>query len=730
MSSSCLLVLGLLTGASLPDAAKPSPEPGLELTIEANGDGRDTRISRLLALRVPRSTPPASGLEPGPFRATWRGFLDVEFFDDYTFSAQGNGSLRLEVDGVTVFEARGEDLAETEPRTVELEGGRLEIVARYESPPDGDARLRVLWSSYDFPPEPISPALFRHASGSPALEAATRVRRGREIVATRRCLACHAAPEPTPDPARGMPELRADAPRLDRVGNLLRPGWVAAWLQDPSRFRPEPKMPAAFATAPDAGAADGDRRAHDLAAYLDSLRTTAGDGDPLPASPVDGGELFDDLGCIGCHSLRGISDPRPRDEDRLPLDHLAAKWRPTALAQFLRQPDADYAWIRMPNFRLTADEANGLAGFLLKRAGEQPLPLAGSADAGRGRELLESAGCLGCHSIEGDTRRRDTPDLAAVIAGRERETGCLARSPGARGEAPDFRWSPEDHAAVLAFLGAGLETAVESLGRRCLPEFAEREIDSLRCTACHERDGRIDTWSNLTASPGDQETGASASQESPADIARRLAGSGARPGDEKPVELDQSRPPLTWAGEKLRTEWLETVLAGRADHVTRPWLRARMPDLSASAGLLAEGMALQHGVDPRREPPPSAAPELAAVGRRLASREEGFSCNSCHDVGEARAFGVFDAQGPDFRYMSTRLRKEFFDRWMLNPPRMTAGTKMPQFGDDEGRSSFRQFYDGDARRQFEALWNYLLLGESIPPPTAPGKSPAGPTTNR
>jgi len=44
---------------------------------------------------------------------------------------------------------------------------------------------------------------------------------------------------------------------------------------------------------------------------------------------------------------------------------------------------------------------------------------------------------------------------------------------------------------------------------------------------------------------------------------------------------------------------------------------------------------------------------------------------------------------------------------MLSPLRVVPETRMPQFADPEGRSPFTEILGGDARKQFEAIWQFL-----------------------
>ena len=40
---------------------------------------------------------------------------------------------------------------------------------------------------------------------------------------------------------------------------------------------------------------------------------------------------------------------------------------------------------------------------------------------------------------------------------------------------------------------------------------------------------------------------------------------------------DAPIPPLTWFGEKLRTEWMASFIAGKVEYKPRTWLVGRMP---------------------------------------------------------------------------------------------------------------------------------------------------------
>ncbi len=643
--------------------------PGLALTFESGG-ASDARSGRVAALYVPESSPPTPFLPPGPFKAVFEGFVSVDLGTDCTFTAAGAGALAVTVNDKPALQARGADFSVVEGKPVFLRKGRNRLVVRYESPARGDSWMRLFWASTDFPREPVGPLVATHDANAPPLRDTRRAREGREILASRRCLKCHA------DPSKGMPELEMDAPSLADAGARLQAAWTEKWIAAPRALRPEATMPHLAASAQDAA---------DLAAFLATLGSPAA---PLPAVPAEeGGHLFAELRCVGCHTLPD-RDPAP---DRIPLRHVGAKWRPAALRDFLKAPERHYAWIEMPNFGLADDEAAKLAAFLLSRKGQEIAPSGLAGDAARGKGRFEALGCLSCHQGPGTNAIKAAPLRALPAEGWSR--GCMAAK--ADGRSPDFGFTQAQRQAVAAFAG----TDRSSLAREAAPEFLERQVKALRCQACHKRDRDHDLWSDLQG-----------------EAKGLLPPKKADPEFAEVEAADPQAPPLTWIGEKLKPEWMAAFLKDPVRERLRPYLgRFRMPAWKGRADLLARGLVLSHGLPPTSLPEPEPQADLAEIGRKLSGQNGGFDCLQCHAIGPKAATKVFEAPGPNFSHSRARLRKEYFDRWVRNPLAVEPGSKMPVFFRD-GRSQLVEVLDGDADRQIEAIWQYLLQGEKIRPP--------------
>ncbi|HEX4793685.1 MAG TPA: cytochrome c [Humisphaera sp.] len=679
-------------------------EAGITLTIQSLAANSpklpfsDTRVARLFALYVPAGTSATPFIEPGPFRATFEGDLNMRLRDFYSIFAEGRGKLTLSINGQPVLEAAGDDLSTVKKQNVQLNKGKNHVVAIYEST-TGDAAFRLLWVPKDMIAEPIPPAMLTHNQADPALAQGQSVRDGRFLIAQLRCTACHPANTIVGSATTtAMPELSQDAPSLKDTGARLNANWLAAWINNPRAMRARVHMPRVFRGTGDANAIDP--RAADVAAYLATLGTNSDTAkDSSPEMIEAGGRTFTNLNCVACHiSPDRTGDQQPgADEGRISLAHVKAKFKPGALTAFLLKPSAHYTWIPMPDFRLSAEEAQGLVAYL-NSTSKVELAVARSGNAENGRTLFASSGCANCHSVD-EKPIAVKPSLAAAldaIPAGDWMKGCLASRDADRKSAPDFGLTDDQRGAILSFAA----TDLTSLKRDSAPEFAQRQMLAMRCAACHGRDGK----DSLIATVLDTENQELKNKYPPIE---QVGNEGIAP--------DQRAPILTWAGEKLLPGWMQSFIAGQISYKPRNYLSARMPGFAARAAGLATGITLEHGCAPSYPPYPAANPQLAAIGQKLAGTtpNESFSCVRCHAVASQPPSAPYEAPAPNFMYVTERLRVEYYRRWMHNPLRVDPETKMPQFYSGDGKTMIGAVLDGDAAKQFDALWNYMLMGKEI-----------------
>lgn len=640
-------------------------EKGLKVTFEPvdhdrrSAEGVHSQRARLLSLAVQRGETPTPMLAPGAFRATFRGVLPLAVRDRYRFQISGQGAVKLEIGGKQVLagQLRPGKVLETE-QGVRLDKGDNLVVCVFESAPLGDAELRVSWSSAEFAWEPIAPELWQWDADDADIAAGERLRHGHQAFVAGRCARCHRPDRSIGESAYG--ELDLDAPDLRTVGARVHSGFLAEWLLDPRAVRPESSMPRIRF--------ESEQEARDVAVWLSTLGRPAPDPEFTPAEVERGEARFLELGCIACHVPPGQTVDPALALDRIPLSFVPRKWHAAALVQFLLAPREHHASSRMPDFRLEADDAKALAAWLLDER-QPPKPAEGNAE--NGRKVAQRHGCDRCHELDVPQRGVQFRDLRGLQA----DKGCVV----GKGSGPDYGFDDEAKAALQAFL----PHVHEATQRRSPLDYAARQVEALRCTHCHGRDGEPSVWARVAAKMSEAEP---------------------LPPEQDPVA--EGVPALTWVGAKLQPGWMQRFVTGR-EPSPRPWLHARMPAFPRHGSVIIDGIVREHGYPSQDEPADAPDLQLAAHGARLIKMGEGFGCVQCHANGDAPPVQVFERQGVNFRIAGKRLRKEYYLRWLLDPLRIDPDARMPKYADPKGRTAFTDVLGGDAKKQFEAIWHYF-----------------------
>ncbi|MEE3369677.1 MAG: PA14 domain-containing protein [Planctomycetota bacterium] len=663
----------------LPKDLRVRLRPGLQAVFQSLDQGRthgqDARVDRLPAIAVARGEAPSALLSPGPFAVEWTGYLKLRLKGTYQFFLSGRGQVSMEINGTRIWDGAAGDLDRVPEQKIELVRGYNRLRIRYQSLSTGAAQLRVDWSGSDFAREPMTPQRLLCDSADRTLESGRQIRRGRFLVARLHCFDCHGGLKRLA--SSGMPELNRRAPDLVAGAGGLRADWIVDWLLDPQRMRNRSSMPRLLHGLP---AESAERQAADLAAYLLVKSPRSLPDEDVRAGSVERGEaLFEDRGCIGCHRFTAPGEP---DEwGRLSLHFVAAKFQTGRLSRFLVDPEQHYAWTAMPNLGLTLSEATDLEVFL-RQSSKGRVTAHAVGEAARGEKLFNSLGCQQCHLTAVQMR---PPVVARVLwktAGAAANAGCLAVDLPANG-VPAFALGEAERMAIATALQVGPQAWRHGVAS----EFAQRQVQRLRCTTCHQLDGEQSTLGYIL----DEEA----------------------VGGHPPEAI----PELTWVGDKLRRDWTRRLLAGQLGYRAREHLRIQMPAFLSRAEWLSRGLAAQHGYGQEPALRIEVDPRKAAIGAQLAAMDTGMSCHRCHPIADRQPQAPFDARSTNLVHVAQRLRRSYYRRWMLNPQRIDPATKMLRFAPDGKRTSLRQYYEGDAMRQFDALWHYL---QSLHQPASKG----------
>ena len=669
MKSLCLLMV--FSAACTLHAADGKPlaaSAGLAVRYSIAGQ-TDLATAPNVALFVEAGKPVTPFLAPGNFTAVWEGALNADLRSDYAFQATLNGSLKLEINGAVALDVSGTGGSSPVSKSVTLNKGANVLKATFTAPGQGDAFVRLGWTEKGTNTSPISEALFTHTPSADETKAAARYQ-GRELFFEARCVKCHL------DPAKGAVELSLDAPSLEGIGARRHYEWMTRWILDPKSVRPAAHMPKML-RGPKAK-----EDAEAMAAYLASLQTEPTVKFPAPlltkqnkpedveghAPSGDVKPIYERLHCIGCHNP---PDAKEIDPKKLSQKGVGTKFPRGKLAEYLRAPEAHYAWNRMPNFRLTEAEAKELEDYLLSTS-DKPKDLPAPTDAAvveRGKQLVQTTGCLNCHSLK--LENHFTTTKLADLAAAKWNDGCLAPEDKPEAKAPFYKWTGDQREALAAFAA----TDRTSLTRHVPMEHASRQARLLSCSACHGQ-----------------------------------------------VELI---PPTELLGGKLKPEWAAKFIVGDINHKLRYdahpkgelWVEARMPAFRAHAATLAPGLAALHGYPAKTPADKPSDPELVKAGQKLLGKDGGMSCISCHAVGKNLALEVFESEGVNLAYTYDRLLPDYYRRWFRNPLSIDPQTKMPAyFGEDGNTSPFPDLLGGSVDTLMQAVWEYMRLGDQMPAP--------------
>ncbi|MDX1928295.1 MAG: hypothetical protein SFV81_17340 [Pirellulaceae bacterium] len=545
---------------------------------------------------------------------------------------------------------------------------------------------------------------------------------GELLIDELRCNACHS------DPGRNLgdlPSAERNAPELSEVGSRISPDYLRRFLLNPSTAHPSSAMPNVLAAIQ---AEDREHVAEALTHFLiaQSPRqfqpnpqepshpqtVESGRSDPPKQSELAlGKQLYHTVGCVACHAPReektreltaveqalleekeDSSEPTEQAEPKtgaVDLSHVPSKYSHASLSEFLFQPLKVRSAGHMPDMKLTPDESQSLAGYLLHEQTGLAAPLQPTEKLVElGNKYFVELNCAACH------RLGDAPIKPQVVSLPKADfsRGCIAKL-NARPKTTHPLYSLTD-AEV-----ASIRAAVEEPERTESDETRiAKTLTAFNCIACHIRDdfGGVAEDRNAYFETTEKNLG----------------------------EDGRIPPPLTLLGAKLRPEWLKKVLFDGES--VRPYMTTRMPqfgepNLRHLPGLVQRVDKLESEVldipspesDTKEKSKEAREREklLRAAGRELLG-QQGVYCVACHNFNGKPAPVN---KGIDLMTTFERLQPGWFNNFVRNPGKYRPRIVMPYSWPD-GVAVHEKILDGDTHMQIEAIWYYLSLGTSAADP--------------
>jgi cbb3-type cytochrome oxidase cytochrome c subunit len=300
--------------------------------------------------------------------------------------------------------------------------------------------------------------------------------------------------------------------------------------------------------------------------------------------------------------------------------------------------------------------------------------------AQKGRLAFASLGCASCHQVHLDGGLVLSKLTALTLEKLRPEAGCMSSrgadaTPLARG-VPRFALNGVQRAALTAALRSLVRAPAGKLGPH---EIIARTMTALNCYACHDRNkigGVEDTFNHsfITAQP--------------------------EMGDEGRIP-----PSLSGVGAKLTHDWLRHVLADGAHD--RPYMYTHMPRFGeANTAELVKAFEKVDTMPAVAKVAFTLSPAKVKAKGRFLVGVQAFGCIKCHTFAGHKAEGV---QGIDMTLMTRRLRRDWFQQYLINPQKYRPGTRMPSAWPD-GVSALPDVLGGSTPKQIEAVWLFLSDG--------------------
>lgn len=516
------------------------------------------------------------------------------------------------------------------------------------------------------------------------------------LLAELNCTTCHAVPKSWEERLKPKP-----GPDLSAVGSRLDPDTLWLMIRSPQNRKKGTQMPGLFA-----GAEGDDEKVEALVEYLSSLKQPQ---PKVPAGDVERGkDLYHKVGCVACHEpAKDVRPPKVAADAEVekpgnasvPIA-LADAYDFTALSHFLHNPLSVRPSGRMPDMRLSAQQASDIAAYLhVGRVAEKAAARAAlkipKQGVEKGRELFRTMNCVACHQmgsgtqanvpVLGDipivsplfrTSRNQLAEMKKPLKDLAQDQGCLAEKQPSGTPRYDLN-ALQKRAITLALALIQKEDAPKLTAQ----EKVDWQLTRLNCYACHDRDGK--------GGPEDPRAQYFGVNDSTAESLGQLGN--------LPPNLDK-------AGRKLTHGWFEKILWGK-DGSVRPYMDTHMPSFGREQTemlitWLNEADALEKPF--QIDVSGLAKHHRAELGRQLLGAK-GLACVSCHGLKDRKSLGP-----PVIRLTHTaeRLQPEYFKELLLNPQVTQPGTVMPPMF--IGRKT--------ADKDIESIWTYLREIEGQPLP--------------
>lgn len=622
------------------------------------------------------------------------------------------------------------------------------------------------WENPMYPLQFTQAGCFKCHSGEFPIKGAEELNLGLNIIEKAGCYACHEI-----DRYKDWPK---PGPDLTHIASKLSKNFAYKWIEDPHFFRKDTWMPAYFNLTNNSDLASQARSQQEIHAMVNFLFAQSKPfNNPEPSEkgdPLKGEELVSSLGCYACHRQEPLDTDHELTRDDIRRQHgptltgLASKTSKKWVYNWLKDPNRYHPETRMPNMRLSDEEASDITAFLFKDATHKTFEMKSvpgfdediiteitqdfmsrqmpkkeaeskitsmSLDeklAFSGEKLISRYGCYSCHNISGFENAKPIGialteegskslhkfDFGYVHIDHTKEAWFdqklkaprsfdknKAKEPLEKLIMPSFKLSAHERDAVVtSLLGFVSDVTVKN-------KIKPRTPENLKLEAGQEIIAQMNCQSCHVI---DGEGGTI--QETITSWLKNHEGLSTSEAEKQTESF--SPPNLLGTGIKIDAEWLFNFLH-TPDTKVRPWLNVRMPSYTFNEDHLNTLVKYFNVLDGENNFPFHKQKDISLTDDEFEQAEKLFSqdylgCNLCHVVGDEMPTGTKDTWAPDLVLAKTRLDPDWIIKWIKDPQSLVPGTSMPTFFDpnDYENAGPSDIMNGDEDEQIRILRNYLM----------------------
>ena len=571
------------------------------------------------------------------------------------------------------------------------------------------------WLTPMLPTKYTQASCFNCHSNTSDLAGAEKINLGLSLVDKAGCNGCHHNAD-WPSQAKAGPNLR-------KVNEKLSKDWVAKWVKNPQHFRYNTRMPAIFEQANQESAEVTAFNNAEIAGITEYLfnnkdKKSGSNNRRYLGDPTNGENLFNTVGCMGCH----ISEKDPNNSPQINSYKNLTKVQGPNLIGLGSKVSAEwlYGWLmnpldympdtKMPNLRLEPQQAKDLAAYLLqdkneafdktpnhqyeksvlddltinwlKKSNPEKFARAKAEKMDEqaklnfiGEKSIRQYGCFGCHSIDGF-------DDAKPIGVEITEEGSKPVGKFDFGlfhdiEHTNYSWI-ENKLRTPRIYDRGKESQHLDLLKMPNFHFSEEEIEAITTAVLSFNSNKI--GEKLLAHKNDPDLfkkGHRLVKQYNCQGCHQIQNNGGQLVDVMGAP-EYAPPNLNSEGRKANPDWLLSFFNNPS--IIRPNLQVKMPsfhqisdedwDAIISYFQHIDGETIsyrgEHNFD-KNSTEFSAGEMLHELG----------ACNNCHFYGTTFPKQEASTWAPNLALTKERLNPDWVKEWLRDPQVIMPGTKMP-----------------------------------------------------